>query len=54
MIWFIFFIFSLAALNSVAVYNLLKKAGFEDPFFLIFSGLALVSACLCYKIAIGG
>lgn len=54
MTWFFFFIFSLTALNSVIVWGLLKKAGFEDTNILLVSGLCLLSACLMYNSATGG
>lgn len=54
MSWFFFFLFAVISLNSVVIYNLLKKAGMEDPSLFLVSGMALISACVFYKIAIGG
>ena len=53
MTWFLFFVFSLIALNSVIIWGLLKKAGIEDTTLLLLSGLCLLSACLMYNSAIG-
>ena len=53
MSWFLFFVFSLVALNSDIIWGLLKKAGFEDTNILLVSGLCLLSACLMYNSATG-
>ena len=52
MSWLFFFIFSVASLNSVVVYSLLKKAGLVVEELLIGSLLCLLSACVAYDIAI--
>ena len=51
MSWLFFFIFSVASLNSIVVYSLLKKAEFEAQELLIGSLLCLLSACVAYDIA---
>lgn len=49
--WLFFFIFTIASLNSVVVYSLLKKAGFQIEEMLLMSLLCLLSACIAYDFA---
>lgn len=51
MSWFFFFIFTVASLNLVVVYSLLKKAGLDAGELLVGSLLALLSAGVCYNVA---
>lgn len=52
MSWLFFFIFTIASLNSVVVYSLLKKAGFQMEEMLVTSLLCLLSACVAYDMAV--
>lgn len=51
MSWFFFFIFTVASLNLVVVYSLLKKVGLDAGELLVGSLIALLSAGVCYNIA---
>lgn len=51
MSWFFFFIFTVASLNLVVVYSLLKKVGLYAGELLVGSLLALLSAGVCYIVA---
>ena len=50
--WLLLFIFTIASLNSVVVYSLLKKAGFQMEEMLVASLLCLLSACVAYDMAV--
>ena len=45
MIWVLCFFFCIGGLNSLVVYYLLKKAGFQMEEMLVTSLLCLLSAC---------
>ena len=52
MSWLFFFIFTIASLNTIVIYSLFKRLGFEMEEMLVASLLCLLSACAAYDFAI--
>lgn len=51
MSWLFFFIFTITSLDTVVVYSLFKRLGFEMEEMLVTSLLCLLSACVAYDFA---
>lgn len=51
MSWLFFFVFTIASLNTIVIYSLFKRLGFEMEEMLVASLLCLLSACVAYDFA---